>query len=180
MKRILVVAGLTVLVMGFQNCAKTTFGSSSGEDLSSKGSLAAIPLDAEDGSVNGQISQPSESMPPSVPMPPSDDKKKDPKNYEVTTDDSSSDDNSEDSDLVACILVDHGKSLKLGFVADKLEGVNAVSQSVCLSRHACLDIVSKAFPVEGAYERGYCEHNPHILRLKDAEVDALIKKLLPQ
>ena len=140
--------------------------------------MTAMPLDASDappadGSASGQISQSSE-QPPAM-----DDKKKNPTSMDHDSDSASKDDSSDDDDLVACILVDHGKSLKLGFVADKLEGVNAVAESVCISRHACLDIVSKAFPVEGAYERGYCEHNPNVLRLKDAEVEALIKKLMP-
>lgn len=78
------------------------------------------------------------------------------------------------SDLVACILVDHGKSLKLGLVEGALQGVNAVSDSVCIKRASCLELVSRKFDVQGAYDRGYCAHNPNVVRLSDDELASLL------
>lgn len=80
-----------------------------------------------------------------------------------------------ESDLVACILVDHGKSLKLGLIEGELAGGNSVAQSVCISRTACLDKVSEKFEVLGAYSRGYCKNNPNVVRLSDEEIDELLK-----
>lgn len=80
----------------------------------------------------------------------------------------------QNGDYVACILVDHGKSLKLGLLTEELGGVHAVSESVCITRTECLGAVAKAFEVEGAYDRGYCKHNPHVKRLTNAQVDALL------
>jgi hypothetical protein len=60
---------------------------------------------------------------------------------------------SEDDELVACILEGNGKSVKLGIVSDSLDGVNAVSQSVCVSRKACLELVPEKFNVKGADDR---------------------------
>ena len=80
------------------------------------------------------------------------------------------------TDFVACILKDHGKSLKLAVTEDKLGGVHAVSKSACVSRHGCLDLVPAKFEVVGAYDRGYCSHNPNVIHLSDAELAALLLK----
>jgi hypothetical protein len=80
-----------------------------------------------------------------------------------------------DDEYVACILVEHGKSLKLGLVTTTtMGGVNSVAESVCVTKVECLGDVAKAFNVLGAYERGYCEHNPNVKRLTDAQVKNLL------
>lgn len=80
------------------------------------------------------------------------------------------------TDLVACILVDHGKSLKLGLDDEGLlMGVNSVASSVCVTRHGCLDLVPAHFDVLGAYSRGYCAHNPNVIRLSDSDLANLLK-----
>lgn len=81
---------------------------------------------------------------------------------------------SEEGDLVACVLVDHGKSSKLGMVGGALIAVNAVSESVCVSSHGCLDLVSAKFNVQGVYERGYCANNPNVTRLSDSALASLL------
>lgn len=83
---------------------------------------------------------------------------------------------SEDGDYVACILVDHGKSLKLGLLTEDLVGVNSVAESVCITRKECLGPVTKQFKVEGACDRGYCAHNPNVTRLADDEIDKILSK----
>lgn len=74
---------------------------------------------------------------------------------------------------VACIIVDHGKSLKLGLQT----GVHGVSRSICITQRECLGNVTKYFNVEGAYDRGYCNHNPNVPRLTDAEVDKMLSAM---
>jgi hypothetical protein len=83
-------------------------------------------------------------------------------------------DTDKDSDYVACILTDTGLSEKLGLVNGKLAGLNAVSTSVCVTKAECLGDVAKAFNVQGAYERGYCDNNPNVTDLTDAQVKTLL------
>ena len=71
--------------------------------------------------------------------------------------------------------MDQGKSLKLGLLTTGgLAGVNAVAESVCVTRGECLGAIAQHFDVQGAYERGYCEHNPNVTRLTDAQVATLL------
>jgi len=164
----MIAIGLFMVLVGFQNCAETKFGGTASG--SEKGQLVDMNLDQDDIIPDN---------PQTPPNPPPDDKKppkEPPTNPEtpVYTDDD--DDNGDD--LVACILVKHGKSVKLGYVQDSLEGVNSVAQSVCISRAACLEIVPSLFEVEGAYERGYCKGNPNVKRLSDQEVQDLVDEAL--
>ena len=92
---------------------------------------------------------------------------------DVSNEDSESSD--DDDGLVACILKQHGKSLKLGLIQEELGGVNSVARSVCISRSGCMELVSAKFEVEGAYDRGYCKGNPNVVRLTDAQLIELLK-----
>ncbi|MGZ3723017.1 MAG: hypothetical protein ACXVA9_08815 [Bdellovibrionales bacterium] len=181
-----------ILVIGFQNCSQTKFGSA---DNGSQ-SLQAL---SGGGDATGNLTQNGDgTKPPVTPTvtPPKapdvcvahhedndDDNDKDNdkdndtvKHKHASCDhDSSVDcDSDEDTEYVACILVDNGKSLRLGLVTAGLGGVNSTSESVCVTRAECLGDVAKAFNVEGAYERGYCEHNPNVKRLTDKEVKTLL------
>jgi len=187
-RRLAAIATLTVVMIGFQNCTQTTFSATSPEDLAAKGSLAPIEDDGAPSPApgpNGDDASGSVSQ-TGTPGGKKDEDKKDnpPANQPPAPAPGNTaeeeDQPAEDTGWVACILVEHGKSLKLGLVMDAFDGVNAVSQSVCISRKACLEIVPELFEVEGAYDRGYCEHNPHIVRLDDAQVQALVDKGLAQ
>lgn len=161
MKKWLIAAGLLVVMTGFQNCAETEFSSGSGAPVE-KGSLVELGSeDVADGSLD-QLNQ-------KEPKKSCQDKKK-------QTPDSQAEGESQ-SGLVACILNRSGKSLKLGYVGMSLSGVMSVAQSVCISPDACLNIVSQKFQVEGVYDRGYCNHNPNVTRLSDAEIQALVDKI---
>lgn len=175
--RVFAISSLFITLIAFQNCAKTNFTDSSPGSLD-KASLTPMDLgpgeenmanvDDPSGDAEGSINQNSD--PSHVHGNPNKD------NPSAPAESESSD---SPSGLVACILIDHGKSLKLGLIQDKLDGVNSVAQSVCISRSACLIDVNKVFPVEGAYDRGYCAHNPNVVRLTDAELAALLQKVAP-
>jgi len=192
------VVGGGILILGFQNCSKTSFGSSKG----STSSLQALSADG--------LTTPGGTTPPPVVTPPTEgttttggttEGDNDPigsiptdgsvcvahpdddgHEHKASTDKHVSCDNHEhdcesdkDSELVSCILIDNGKSLKLGLVTtSSLGGVDSVAEAVCISRTECLGDVAKAFNVKGAYDRGYCEHNPHVKSLTDAEVKTLL------
>lgn len=173
----IMVGGLLVF---FQNCGSTVAFSNKSGSIDEKSSASLVPLAIEDdeqdmasagssSESSGTISQPA---PAPAPAPGDNGKKND---YAVNESEDEDEDDAGAGDLVACILVDHGKSLKLGLIEQKFGGVNAVAQSVCLSRKACLEKVSKKFNVQGAYDRGYCAHNPNVVRLTDAQVDELLK-----
>lgn len=181
MKRAILVSFMVgSLLTLFQNCGSAVeFSNKSGsvDQKSSSASLVPLALDQNEqdmAEATGSVTQPNDPVY-------NDDKKKDPPANAMSSDDSEESEDSDDdasydsNDLVACILVDHGKSLKLGLIEQKLDGVNAVAQSVCISRKGCLEKVSKKFPVQGAYDRGYCAHNPNVVRLSDAELDELLK-----
>lgn len=85
----------------------------------------------------------------------------------------------EDADLsYVCILEGPGKSVKAGIVSDLLGGGRSAAASVCMSRRACLELMSQKFAVKAAEKRGYCPaKNPNAVNMSDAEIKA---KLLGQ
>lgn len=85
----------------------------------------------------------------------------------------------EDADRsYVCILQGPGKSVKVGIVSDVLGGGNSAAASVCMSKRACLELMSKKFPVKSAEKRGYCPaKSPNAVNMSDAEIKA---KLLGQ
>ncbi len=171
LQRAFAVIGLLTVMLGFQNCAETQF-TSADNSIAAKSSL--IPIVSNDGSgdAGGVLSQVSDMEPARGQDDRADDSDSD------SSDDSDSYEGEDDSGLVACILEGPGKSVKLGLSDDSLNGVNAVSKSVCISVKACTEIVPKLFPVQGPEDRGYCAHNPNVIRLTDAEVQALVDAAL--
>lgn len=167
-------------MMGFQNCAETQF-TSADNGIATKSSF--IPVVTDDSSTSsspnsgsdadGVIAQGSD-----IEIPPSRGNDDDSDDSDSSSDDSASYEAEEELDLVACILDGPGKSVKLGLSDDSLGGVNAVSKSVCISVKACTEIVPQLFSVKGPEKRGYCAHNPNVVRLTDAEVQALIDAAL--
>jgi hypothetical protein len=139
-------ACLSLLLVGFQNCSRTNFTSDETSLVSKSSESSETLVPVED---DGGAADPQEEQ----------------------------DEHScGDKEFVACILEDHGKSLKLGIVSQDADGVHAVAESVCVTRKACLTQVAQAFAVEGAYKRGYCDHNPHVRRLSDQEVKDLLAR----
>ena len=82
------------------------------------------------------------------------------------------------SGLVACILEGPGSSVKVAFGSAGLSGQNPVEKSACMSEKACLSVVSKILPVKSAEKRGYCDHNPNVILMTDAEVEAAVNQAL--
>ena len=169
-KYLILFVGATALLMaGFQNCTQTNFSSSA--DSAQAKSLSnefLTPMEIEDADTDGdskddQVRQGPQLGNQNEPRPPVANEDRD--DSEVS-----------DHDYVACILVDHGKSLKLGLIGSDAGGVHSVAESVCVTRAACLGEVAKHFQVEGAYDRGYCAHNPHVRRLNNSEVKELCNK----
>lgn len=68
--------------------------------------------------------------------------------------------------------------MKLAQQDGALAGQNAIPKVVCMSTHACADIVSAEFVVKGPELRGYCKTNgnPHVSHLSDAQITALVVK----
>ncbi len=187
--KIIVSLSLAGLLLFFQNCGNVRFA----DTVSSQGSAKLTGLSLEENEqdmgdvATGLVQQPSapedqgkKNNIPANPAPVIPD-------TTVTVADQPSDDPpsviddppveapGDTGDLVACILKDHGKSLKLGLIEEQLGGVHSVARSVCISRKGCLELVAAKFEVEGAYDRGYCKGNPNVVRLTDAQLTELLK-----
>ncbi|MBK7890757.1 MAG: hypothetical protein IPJ84_07895 [Bdellovibrionales bacterium] len=80
----------------------------------------------------------------------------------------------EDADhSYVCILQGPGKSVKVGIVSDLLGGGSSAAASVCMSKRACLELMSQKFAVKAAEKRGYCPaKNPNAVNMSDAEIKA--------
>lgn len=166
--RLSIIVSLGVMIVSFQNCSKASFSSSGG--TLAKASDVLVPVDGD-----------PDSAPPSPPKDnhgQSGNQNNQAGNHQCDHSDAEAGTDKEDannkSDLVACILDGPGKSIKLGIMSNKLDGVNSVAKSVCVTEHACLDLVSTAFKVKGVEDRGYCKNNPNVVRLSDAEVKGLL------
>lgn len=88
------------------------------------------------------------------------------------------DDREDEDGSYVCILDGPGKSVKLAVSDQSAQGQNAVPGVVCMSAHACSDIVSQKMKVKGPERRGYCKAggNPHVVHLSDDQITALLKK----
>lgn len=198
--------GAAVLVVGFQNCSNgTQFVSAESQLLKASGELMPVetlPEDEENENIDTVENDNSPSiappappapvadMPPAPPAPPSPVADMPPalpaKDPVVSTPVENDEDDDQDEEVSTddgdrsyiCILQGPGKSVKVGIVSDLLGGSNSASASVCMSKHACLDLMSQKFSVKGAEKRGYCPaKNKNAVDMSDAEIKA---KLLQQ
>lgn len=167
--RFSIIVGMGLMIVSFQNCSKASFGSSEG--VLSKASLVPVDDTSDPDSGGSVVTNGDDSE----------------NNHQGDHDSAESTDNqnsdhqcsreytkNNSGEFVACILDGPGKSLKLGIMSEKLDGVNSVAESVCVTRQACLDMVPTMFKVKGVEARGYCDHNPNVRRLSDAEVKSLL------
>lgn len=73
-----------------------------------------------------------------------------------------------------CIVEGPGKSNKIGFQSS-LISQNGTPGDVCMTKQACLSIVSKAFAVKSAEKRGFCKNsNSNVFSMTDAQIQALV------
>jgi hypothetical protein len=164
-----------LMIVSFQNCSKASFGSSEGvlskaslvpvDDTSDPDSGGSVVTNGDD-SENNQSQSQAENQNQNENNQQADHGSDHQCSREYTKNNS--------GEFVACILDGPGKSLKLGIMSEKLDGVNSVAESVCVTRQACLDMVPTMFKVKGVETRGYCDHNPNVRRLSDAEVKSLL------
>lgn len=193
-----VATGAALILVGFQNCSKTEFRSTAGaalaKDSTNSSSSTLVPVEdiGEPSATHDLIGNVNIPSPEIAGKKCDSDKDKQDENHGFSGQEENHDhdkgnacegddkddvkDDVKDEDYVACILVDHGKSLKLGIVDDQGGGVHSVAQSICVPKSTCLGEVAKHFQVEGAYDRGYCDHNPHVRRVTDSECKTLLNK----
>lgn len=174
------------MVISFQNCGGVKFTNGAASVANAK----LVPM-ATETPVSGSVVDPGTSSSSIVDNPPPPPSTQVGNHTDDTSDggcakggDKNSDDDNrkkmdeqdDSKDLVACILDGPGKSIKLGLIQDHFAGDQSVANSVCISRHACLDLVSKKFDVKEAEDgRGYCNGNPNVIRLDDKEVADLLQ-----
>lgn len=76
-----------------------------------------------------------------------------------------------------CILEGSGNALKLRMGSNSLSPAShSTSKAVCISKSACLDLVSQKFDVKGIKpgSESNCAHNPNLIQLSDQEVADLL------
>lgn len=74
-----------------------------------------------------------------------------------------------------CLLDGNGKSVRVGLVNAALGATTSTPQTVCMTQHACLEILSQSFAVVTAERRGYCNgRNPHVVNLSDDQIKDLV------
>ncbi|MDZ4660104.1 MAG: hypothetical protein SGJ18_00660 [Pseudomonadota bacterium] len=148
---------LLAAILFFQNCSKVGFSSNSGNLTKVAGDPGATSANvSEDGDDN---------------LLPLGDGEGEGEVVEEDGDD--------DSDGLAanyiCILKGPGKSIRVGFVGGELVEHGRTPKVVCMSRSACLNIISKAFDVKYPVKRGFCPNkNPHVIPFSDSELQDLI------
>lgn len=176
MVKLFYIVGVAMLLVGFQNCAKTDFSSANDGSV-----MRALSSNTDNTDKNDNNEDVTDDLPEdgSICQPASGKNIIEPGKIHtscarVHNNMADECDTDPDSTLVACILPGPGKSVKLGLVNGSLAGVNGVSSSVCISKAECLGDVSKAFGVSAAYDRGYCKHNPMVQSLSDAQVKKLL------
>lgn len=201
MKVTLTFLGLTgLMIMGFQNCQKAAYTSSSNSSLSKGTLVAAATNDPADGVVTSDGGSTSQELVSSGSSSQglevygtapcgniSDNQAGNSSNNHGNphmTPPSSSSTGSEPVDTSrdgsgdnVCILAGPGKSVKLGIESGKLQGQNAIPNVLCMSANACLNIASKLFDVKGPEFRGYCKSpggNPHVQHITDADLAAQV------
>lgn len=189
MPKITILALGLVLVVAFQNCGNDMRFEQDGslvakadEDTDGDG----IPDDpsnddgADDGSTDGGSG--GGGM---MPRPPSTgggdkdckDRDKDCEECKDRDGGHSGDDTSQSNYL--CVLEGPGKSVKLNYVSGAGAFADeSASDAACMSKHACLNIASKAFRVKLAEQRGFCKNAAKSgrVRLSDKQVEEAASK----
>ncbi len=181
MQRTLIILGLGVLLVGFQNCQKAQISAS---DSYSK-LEPVVQNDVEDG-VDGTLEQPAtpEDSPvvEAPPAPPAGPGNGNGNGNGGGNNDTPNGGNKNYTGNYVCILEGPGKSVKLGMSTEGVpRGQNKIPQVLCMSKNACLNIASQAFGVKGPYFRGYCklpQRNPHVTHITDAQLQVKVDDLL--
>ncbi len=165
-RNLLVVLLALSIVSLFQNCGKVDFENSTGSltkvttDPDNNAEGMPIVTD-EDGEDTGEEDSPVAQC----------------EGKKCKCPDKDEDDTDDDVDNAnyICILEGPGKSVRLGYSGGGLVEVGSTPSVVCMTKSACLNIVSQKFEVKGPEKRGFCPNkNPHVISMSDAELsDAL-------
>lgn len=196
MNKHLIITVTLFLILGFQNCSNTA-SFDAADALVAKSEI--LPSDDGSNTYDGVIdeiadempvsSPPSSDDPPSsggavvvVPIPTPNDNGGD-RDYEGDDDERENDEYASQATHVCVLRSDNpGKSIRLGKAADGLSANPGAVADICMSERACLEIVSKAFEVQGAESRGYCKHknkSSNFVKMSDNEVeDAVANEML--
>jgi len=193
-------AAVAALVVGFQNCGRVEFAGIDSLPVSAVDVGEGVPdLPSKDPQVPATDPEgpevPSTRSPVAqLPDQPDDsdgrkddedcDDKKDDKDSSKQADKSDDDDKKSDDDSVkqptsqhayVCVLKGSGKSLRLHASQGQLSSSTGTPREVCMSKNACLNIVSQVFEVKMAKSAGFCpDKNPHVVELNDDEILQLV------
>lgn len=167
-KNVIYLSLASVLVLAFQNCSQTRFGTG-GADANS---LSKLDGNLTESYVSGSISQPgseehiAEEQESSEEVSNGEDPGK------------RKGDGDKGQDLNLCILQGPGKSLRIGYAEAALKSTVGAPTDVCMSANACLNIISKKFEVKEIFPQP-CKGLLHNVAVKmtDAEIQVLVDKI---
>lgn len=101
--------------------------------------------------------------------------------YDSHSDEGSTDEQyrSQEDQLYRCVVEDKGQAAHIGCSSGKASVDQSTPQTLCMSKTACLDIMSQAFKVKLAKKTGYCKNGTaHTRSITDQEAEDLVKELL--
>lgn len=181
-----IAASALMMVITFQNCGKSVGFSSEPSGLVATLDTNTIGDGSGDGSEDGDVGVDLTPDPRPAPSPIADNDVDDDKaggrscggknpHSGVKDSDDVSDDRSDKALHYVCILDGPGQSVKVGYQEEHLVGQVSTPHNVCMSKHACLNILSAAFSVQGPAYRGFCkERSPQIMVLSDQQIADLV------
>ena len=178
---LLIFLGVFGVILTFQNCSPVKFDGGQQaaalfptEDPSANiGDGGGLPLNNPSADVGDEGPGTNGGDSASNPHPNSSDDVTNPGGH-CGSDDAT---NSLDQSYV-CILDGTGKSQVVGYIDSQLLAQNSTPYSVCMSKDACLNIVSKKFPVRGPAYRGYCKKGrAHTVTMSTEQLQEIIDQL---
>lgn len=195
----ILLAGVAVaIVVSFQNCGQNQFSSlSDGTSAKASGQSPAtgglVPMDNSDGD-NGSLGQgilvddggaptPSPSPAASPGPRPSPTPGGTPAASPTPVvhghgHDGHDDVESDGDDLNLCVVEGPGRSMRIGYSEEHLGETRGAPHDVCMSKHACIDIVGRSFKVKMLFPQP-CKgllHNQAV-HLDDGQIEKLVEDM---
>jgi hypothetical protein len=185
-RTILMIALLTGLVAPFQNCGEGIRFTSTEGVYSKIGGITvdepsqegfSLPPSQEQPSVNNPPpSQEGTGNPPPPVVennpPPSQEGSSGPSN---PPEEPGGEESGSSQLEYVCILLGPGKSVRLGVIDESLSLNGKTPKTICTTKRACLEIVSRRFTVKSAEKRGYCPNkNKHVVPMSEGELASIL------
>lgn len=168
MYKILIAVSGLVAILSYQNCSNYKFADH-GNFL--KGSLVELSHDEIEDFSENEIAVNNDVVSNESEVSSTDDIKPEEEALPVPDVDEVEEQLADEDRSYICILEGKGKSVRLGFIEDDIKENGRTPQTVCMTKKACLEIVSRRYKVLSAEKRGYCpDKNPKVVNFSEDNV----------